>query len=532
MPEQPDNTAPFFPNYKSRSIQVGDLLLGGHNPVRIQSMVNTNTLNTPTTINQIRELYHAGCEIVRLTVQDRKEADNLPFIKKELKKMGIHIPLVADVHFRPEIAEIAARFAEKVRINPGNYMDRNWGETEYSKPDDALALERINERLKPLLKICRREGTAIRIGVNHGSLSERILVRYGNTPEGLVESAMEFVRICHREGFVNLTLSLKASHVPTMIEANKTLVEKMIAGGFNYPIHLGVTEAGSGEEARIKSIAGIGSLLATGIGDTIRVSLTEDPVNEIPVAKELIKCYGRNKKAIGETLRHTTVYKLQPGKTLKKLTGQRFPVVVSGISEKAELRLDAEQEILVAGANRKFNIQPVQEFPAPENSIVKLSYPGLSSGELLIRAAVDFTLLAWQNNSACLYLENGEAGNPDHLAGLSLKILQATGKRFSRAEFIACPSCGRTRFNIFKKLEDVKSRTAQLKGLKIAVMGCIVNGPGEMVDADYGFVGSGPGKVTLYKSQQPVLKNIDESEAVSALVNLIKKGGDWNNPNE
>ncbi len=527
MPQKPDNTVPLFSNYISRQIQVGKLFLGAHNPVRIQSMVNTSTLNTLATVNQIRELSDAGCEIVRLTVQDRKEAGNLPVIKKELIRQGLHIPLVADIHFRPELAEIAAHFVEKVRINPGNYVDRNREKPEYSGKDTALALEKINERLSPLLKICKQKGTAIRIGVNHGSLSERILVMYGNTPEGLVESAMEFVRICHREGFDNLTLSLKASQVPTMIEANKILVEKMIAGGFNYPIHLGVTEAGSGEEARIKSIAGIGSLLAMGIGDTVRVSLTENPVNEIPVAKELVKYYGRNKKAINETIRHATAYKLQPGETLKNITGQRFPVVVTGISEKAELRYDAKQGTLVSGANRKCNIQPVQEFPVLENRIVKISYPGLSSGELRIRATVDITLMVGQTSSAGLYLENGETEKSDHLVDLSLKILQAAGKRFSHAEFIACPSCGRTRFNIFKKLEAVKSKTAHLKGLKIAVMGCIVNGPGEMGDADYGFMGSGPGKVTLYKSQEPVLKNIDESEAVNALINLIKKGGDW-----
>ncbi|NOX86177.1 MAG: (E)-4-hydroxy-3-methylbut-2-enyl-diphosphate synthase, partial [Chlorobi bacterium] len=266
MPEKPDHISLFYVDYVSREIKVGDLLVGGNNPVRIQSMTNTSTSDVPATVNQIKQLVSAGCDIVRLAVQNKKEAEILPVIKRELKKSGIAIPLVADIHFRPEFAEIAARYVEKVRINPGNYIDRQRGKTDYTEMDDELALERISERLRPLIEICKREGTAIRIGVNHGSLSERILIKYGNTPEGMVESAMEFIRVCRREGFDNLTLSLKASHVLTMIEANRMFVERMKARGYDYPVHLGVTEAGSGEEARMKSITGIGSLLASGIG--------------------------------------------------------------------------------------------------------------------------------------------------------------------------------------------------------------------------------------------------------------------------
>ncbi|NOX86862.1 MAG: flavodoxin-dependent (E)-4-hydroxy-3-methylbut-2-enyl-diphosphate synthase, partial [Chlorobi bacterium] len=294
--------------------------------------------------------------------------------------------------------------------------------------------------------------------------------------------------------------------------------------------HLGVTEAGSGEEARMKSITGIGSLLASGIGDTVRVSLTEEPVNEIPVAKELVKYYGRNKNAVSETIRNATIYKIEPQESLKILTGQRFPVVVSGISQKAELRFDPGQEVLITDTNRKIEIHQVKEFQAPENSIIKLSYPAIPSGELMMRAAVDFTLLAGYNTSTGIWIENGQAGNPDELASLSLKVLQALGKRFTQAVFIACPSCGRSQFNVIEKLKEVKAVTSHLKGLKIAVMGCIVNGIGEMGDADYGFVGAGPGKVTLYQAGKPVLKNVDESNAVTALINLIKMETDRTKP--
>ena len=522
MPEKTDHIHPFYVDYVSREIRVGDLLLGGNNPVRIQSMTNTLTMDIPATVSQVRQLAMAGCDIVRLAVQNLNEAEVLLLIKKELKKTGIHIPLVADVHFNPEVAEVAARYVEKVRINPGNYVDRNQKKTEYSEKDNLLAVERISQRLKPLLEICKQEGTAIRIGVNHGSLSERILVRYGNTSEGMVESAMEFIGICHRENFDNLTLSLKASDVLTMIEANRLLVKRMKAAGYDYPVHLGVTEAGSGEDARLKSMAGIGSLLASGIGDTVRVSLTEDPVNEIPIAKELVKYYGRNKNSISETIRHSTVYLIGTKENLKSLTGQRYPVVVSGISQKAEIRFDADHAQLITIGNKKLRIHPVQKFPAPENSIIKLSYPEtLSAAELTMRAAVDFTLLAGHLSSSAIWIENGTKGETEKIESLSLNILQAIGKRFSQAVYVACPSCGRSQFNVIEKLEEVKKATSHLKGLKIAVMGCVVNGIGEMGDADYGFVGAGPGKVTLYKSGKAVKKNIPENIAVEELLKLV-----------
>ena len=388
--------------------------MGGNYPIRVQSMTNTDTMDTKSTVEQAIRMIDAGCEYVRISVPGMKDAENLRLIKKELHRRGYKNPLIADVHFNPKIAELAATIVEKVRINPGNYMDNksavgSWQSAVVSRKPEARSqkpetssekrearsdeeLERIADRLYPLLKICRENGTAIRIGTNHGSLSPRIMERFGDTPEGMVESALEFARICNSNGFHDLVLSLKASNTRIMILSNRLLVERMKIEGMDYPIHLGVTEAGAGEDGRIKSAIGIGSLLADGIGDTIRVSITEDPEFEIPVA------YG---------------------------------------------------------------------------------------------------------------------------------ILQATGVRITKTEFISCPSCARTLFNIQDSLEKIKQRTSHLKGLKIAVMGCIVNGPGEMTDADYGYVGAGKGKVNLYKGKSVVKKNLDESVAVEELISLIRENGDW-----
>jgi len=378
--------------FQSRVVHIGSVPLGGDYPVRVQSMTSTNTLDTGSTVAQAIRMIEAGCEYVRIAVPGMREAENLKEIKNALRHEGYKTPLIADVHFNPKFAEIAAKIVEKVRINPGNYLPLRVKRDASRVMDADQVLEQISARLSPLLKICREHGTAIRIGVNHGSLSERIMDLYGDTPLGMVESALEFARVCEGLSFHDLVLSLKASNTRVMIAANRLLAERMRQEGMNYPIHLGVTEAGAGEDGRIKSAIGIGSLIADGIGDTIRVSLTEDPEFEIPVA---------------------------------------------------------------------------------------------------------------------------------------YNILQATGARITRTEFISCPSCGRTQFNIQAALELVKSRTAHLKGLKIAVMGCIVNGPGEMADAHYGYVGAGKGKVHLYKGQQLVSKNIDESVALEALVGLIKESGDW-----
>jgi (E)-4-hydroxy-3-methylbut-2-enyl-diphosphate synthase len=381
--------------FPTRIINIGAVPLGGNNPVRVQSMTNTNTLDTDATVAQAIRMINAGCEYVRIAVPGIREAENLKNIKKELHKQGYQTPIIADVHFNPNIAEISASIVEKVRINPGNYIDKKKKfEPGYwmIEKNYCHELDEIAKRVAPLISVCKEYGTVIRIGTNHGSLSSRIMERYGDTPEGMVESALEFTRIFRRFDFHNLVLGMKASNIKVMISANRLLVERMKAEQMNYPIHLGVTEAGSGEDGRLKSAIGIGSLLADGIGDTIRVSITEDPEYEIPVA---------------------------------------------------------------------------------------------------------------------------------------YSILQATGVRITKTEFVSCPTCARTLFNIQEVLERIKARTGHLKGLKIAVMGCIVNGPGEMADSDYGYVGSRKGRVTLYKSQDVIKRDVDETVALEELVKLIKENGDW-----
>lgn len=460
--------------YRSRVVQIGNLALGGMHTIRIQSMTNTQTMDTAATVAQTIRLVEAGCEIVRITAPGIKEAENLVHIKKELKNHGIHIPLIADIHFNPKAAEVAAQIVEKVRINPGNYVDRNRGKVDYSDSEYRFELEKIAERLSPLLRICKTNGTAIRIGTNYGSLSERILAKYGNTPHGMVESAMEFVQICEDFGFQNLVLSMKASKVGIMLKANQLLVKRMIEAGKYYPLHLGVTEASNGVEARIKSAAGIGSLLASGIGDTIRVSLAEAPEAEISVAQKLVNFYGRSRKN----------------------TVQNQPATNRIIGK-------------------------------DNSSILKIQYPGIPFDELLIRSAVDCTLRYQEEKVSDIQISNQEETSTPSLKTLEQNILQALGIRHFKTEFIACPSCGRTQFNLIAALEKVKKQTSQLKNLTIAVMGCIVNGPGEMADADYGYVGAGPGKVTIYKGSVPVLKNIQEKHAIQSLIDLIKSEGDW-----
>lgn len=450
---------------RSSVVKVGDVPIGGNSPVIVQSMTNTNTLDTKATVEQIKNLYNAGCEIVRLTTINVQEASNLKNIKAELSKLKIDIPLVADVHFSPKVAEAAAAIVEKVRINPGNYVDKRRGKTGFTKEEDKKEIQNISHRLKPLLEICKKNNTAIRIGTNHGSLSERILFKHGNTAKGMVGSALEFVEICRDHNFHNIVLSMKASHVPTMLEANRLLVSEMQKHGYYYPLHLGVTEAGNGDYGRIKSAAGIGSLLSENIGDTIRVSLTEKPENEIPFAQKLVEKYGKRRKL----------------ELPKNSTGINSP---SGYS---------------------------------------LTYNNFDKNDLLINASVDFSRLHFIKRAKSLKLINTEKDNK----ALADEILQALGIKYTRAEFIACPSCGRTLFDIEGELEKVRKKTSHLKGLKIAVMGCIVNGIGEMADADYGYVGSGPEKVSLYKSQKLVKKDIPVETAVDELVELIKENGDW-----
>lgn len=376
----------------SRQITIGNLKMGGGAPIVVQSMTNTDTMDTEATVRQTLQLVEAGCEMVRITAPDVKAAQNLYNIKNELAKRGCNVPLVADIHFNPLAAETAATIVEKVRVNPGNYTDRNTGKIHFTDQEYADELKRIAEKMSTLIEICKKHGTAMRIGTNHGSLSERVMSRFGNTAEGMAQSAIEFAQVCREQDYDKLVFSMKASNVKVMVQSTRLFVEKMHALGMDYPIHLGVTEAGDAMQGRLKSAAGIGALLVDGIGDTIRVSLTEDPVEEIPVAYD---------------------------------------------------------------------------------------------------------------------------------------ILQAVGARISQAEYIACPSCGRTQYDIQEALQQIKARTHHLKGVKIGVMGCIVNGPGEMADAHYGYVGSGAGKITLYKGKEVVTRNIDQKDAVEALVQLIKDNGDW-----
>lgn len=474
------------------------------------------------------QLAEAGCDIIRITTPGIREAQNLAAIKDELRKKGYKIPIVADIHFNPKPAEVAAGIVEKVRINPGNYVDRNKGKTNWTNREIVGSQERIAERIGPLVEICKKNNTAIRVGTNFGSLPERILNIYGNTPLGMVESAMEFVRIIRGFNFHNIVISMKASSYQDMVQSNLMLLEKMIGEGFYYPIHLGVTEAGNGDEARIKSAAGIGNLLVRGIGDTIRVSLSEDPINEIPFGKKLVEYYGRKERINEKIMKETSYLQIKSNKTLKNLTGFRNPVVSAKPDGEADMiakgytfRMNREEGNLIPFSEYDSTIK---ELPDPEKIIFKKNYKGLQKEELLIKSSVDFGLLFFETADGGIWL-NAQATSV--AVDLGLKILQALGLRYSKAEFISCPSCGRTHFDLFKSFEKVKAITAHLKGIKIAVMGCNVNGPGEMAGADYGYVGSGPGLVAIYKNNVPVIKNIVEEKAADALVDLIKSSGDW-----
>ena len=495
--------------YKSSVIYIGNIALGGKNSVRIQSMTTTDTMDTHATVAQVKELALAGCDFVRITTQNIKEAENLRNINNELEKAGVQIPLIADVHYNPKVAEIAAQIVEKVRINPGNYINNKKIYSKVNAVDDIEYYNEIEQNIVPLLNICKIHGTALRIGVNYGSLSNRILYKYGNTALGMVESIMEFVVICHKNDFHNLVLSLKASSVVTMIDANMLLVERMKKNGLSYPIHLGVTEAGSEEEARVKSSAGIGYLLAHGIGDTIRVSLTEDPLAEIPVAIKLVNFFGQKKNQV-ESIVYPIVQFPQ------KIFEVKPPVVITtDYSDLSDLSMENYQE-------------HKQQTDDPNLlRVCKFSYAGIPYKELIIKASVDVSILLISQNIDGVWIENQSLTSSDNLTKLALNILQVLGRRITKTEFIACPTCGRSSINVIKQLEEVKSRTSHLPGLKIAIMGCAVNGPGEMADAHYGFVGKGKGKISIYKDKKVILKNITQKAATEGLIRLIKENGDW-----
>lgn len=530
-------------NYRRRFshiVQVGDTPLGGYHPIRLQSMTNTSTMDTEASVAQALRIAEAGGEYVRLTTQGIREAENMRLINAGLREAGCNVPLVADVHFNPNVADVAARYCEKVRINPGNYVDaaRTFQHLEYTDEEYAAELQKIEARLLPFLNICRENHTAVRIGVNHGSLSDRIMSRYGDTPEGIVESCLEFLRICVKEQFMNVVISIKASNTVVMVQSVRLLALRMTQEGMHFPLHLGVTEAGEGEDGRIKSAVGIGALLMDGMGDTIRVSLSEAPEKEIPVARDIVDYVTSVRKdcdlPIPEDVQIPKAYNwLKPERrqTTKvgEIGGGQMPVVLTDVPvDRAVVlnpfTLDAQQadflkahpDVVVVSRPRTANA--LGEHRALVFALMNL---GLQNPVLLYHADTNPVYAAIE--LGVLFIDGLADGIviPDEALGLS--ILQAARARFSKTEYISCPGCGRTLFDLEGTIARVKAATSHLTGVKLAVMGCIVNGPGEMADADYGYVGAGRGKISLYKGKVCVQRNIPEAEAVERLLQFIEE---------
>ena len=500
--------------FRSSEIFIGNIPLGGTNPVRLQSMTNTDTLDNQASVAQCIRIIEAGADYVRLTTQGIREAENLTSIKRDLRKAGFETPLIADIHFNPAAAETAARIVEKIRINPGNYADKraSFIKTEFTEKENIEELERIHQRLLPLINICRENKTVIRLGINHGSLSDRIMTSYGNTPEGMVASAIEFIRIFKAENFNNLVLSMKSSDTVVLVESNRLLIRELINEGLSYPIHLGVTEAGEGEDGRIRSAAGIGALLAEGIGDTIRVSLSEDPEKEIPVAKEIVSFLTSGTGRITDPARAISFKNRDP---------IYRPEVVSFRSG----AFTSENGEPYRGEVLTFNPSNPPDLPENHNSNIILNpifdeddpvKLGIDAASLLGRY-----FILKQPDGICL--TNRGKVQDEKLKEISFAILQATEARITRNRYISCPTCGRTKFDLQEAVRKVKEATAHLTGLKIAIMGCIVNGPGEMAGSDYGYVGAGEGKVHIYRGTVPVKKNIPVESAVDELLKLINE---------
>jgi (E)-4-hydroxy-3-methylbut-2-enyl-diphosphate synthase len=567
---------------KTREVLVGKVGIGGGNPIRVQSMITSDTRDTPACVAEVLQLAEAGCEIVRITAQTKIYAANLENIAREVRAAGCDVPLVADIHFKPDAALEAAKWVEKVRVNPGNYADKKKFEIrEYSDEQYAEELERIREEFAPLVDLCKSLGRAMRIGTNHGSLSDRIMNRYGDSPLGMVESALEFARIAREMDYHNFVFSMKASNPKVMIEAYRLLVARLDQEGadWNYPIHLGVTEAGDGEDGRIKSAIGIGSLLADGIGDTIRVSLTEDPVFEVPVAQALAApfqemadqsspapalvpsydpfSYVRRKTDALEVMGH----KLGGENTVRVFTSQEK---WNAVAHKIAKMGDFKPEIIIEKSG------VVEIDPRDEKVLAELNHAP-SAMLVTVKDGLDlgvipaFRMLAFRLDARhpillkdTLTPETGGSGDfvetllvaarrlgsllcdgigdaiivqgepaPGQSLRLSYNILQAAGTRIFKTDYVACPSCGRTLFNLQSTTQKIRASTGHLKGVRIAVMGCIVNGPGEMADADFGYVGGAPGKINLYVGKQPVKFNIPENEAVERLIDLIREHGKW-----
>lgn len=542
---------------ETKSITVGSIKIGSEYPIRVQTMANTDTNDIEASVSQAKRCIEAGAELLRYTTQGTKEAENLGIIHNKLQSEGYTTPLVADIHFNPHVAETAAKLVEKIRINPGNFVSSKEG--EYSEKEWAEEINKIREKLFPLLDICKQHNTCVRIGVNHGSLSKRIVSKYGNTPLGLAKSCMEFIDLCEEAEFYNLILSIKASNTRVMVYAVRMLVEMMEKSGKNYPLHLGVTEAGSDTEGRIKSASGIGTLLSEGIGDTIRVSLSEAPEAEIPVAKnivEYINTYNYSTTIQPKQLSRKTSYNKRKSNEIHNIGGENVPIVVTNKANNTEIHEDytidnipnkvllevekidistlellkthPEQIIFLTTKEHNFigtirlGIEILSKNNIYNPIIVTKRYNENNLSLLQIKSAIDFGGLLIDGLIDGIYINNeNRAISEEEVCETSFQILQSTRARFSTTEYISCPSCGRTKFDLPERVKEVKKATKHLKGLKIAVMGCIVNGPGEMADADYGYIGAGFGKVSLYKGKECIVKNIPEGEAIKKLLEII-----------
>lgn len=560
-------------NYRRRhssTVQIGNVPLGGDNPIRIQSMTSTSTLDTDASVAQCRRIFDAGADYVRLTAQGVREAHNIGEIRAALHAAGYTKPLVADIHFNPKAAFEAAATTDKVRINPGNFVDaaRTFKKLEYTDEEYAAELEKIRRAVVPFLAICREHHTAVRLGVNHGSLSDRIMSRYGDTPAGMVESAMEYLRIFREENFNDVAISIKASNTVIMVETVRRLVAEMDREDMHYPLHLGVTEAGDGEDGRIKSAVGIGTLLAEGIGDTVRVSLSEEPELEIPVARKLVDyitareghapisgCFAKAYNRIAPERRPTNAVGSIGGQNVPVVATALSPVDVAAIATKPDFFLSdvnwkavdasakaegfSDDDVLLLTSHHANPAGEIEAFihrlwdngcKAPV--VVRMSYDDANEEDVQVKAGADFGALLLNGLVDGIVLDAPNLPNNADAVAYSFGILQAARRRTTKTEYISCPSCGRTLYDLQHAVKEIKAATSHLKGLKIGIMGCIVNGPGEMADADYGYVGAAVGKVSLYKGKECVERNVPQDVALTHLIDLIKANGDWTEPKQ
>lgn len=560
-------------NYRRRhssTVQIGNVPLGGDNPIRIQSMTSTSTLDTDASVAQCRRIFDAGADYVRLTAQGVREAHNIGEIRAALHAAGYTKPLVADIHFNPKAAFEAAATTDKVRINPGNFVDaaRTFKKLEYTDEEYAAELEKIRRAVVPFLAICREHHTAVRLGVNHGSLSDRIMSRYGDTPAGMVESAMEYLRIFREENFNDVAISIKASNTVIMVETVRRLVAEMDREDMHYPLHLGVTEAGDGEDGRIKSAVGIGTLLAEGIGDTVRVSLSEEPELEIPVARKLVDyitareghapisgCFAKAYNRIAPERRPTNAVGSIGGQNVPIVATTLCPADVAAIATKPDFFLSdvnwkavdasakaegfSDDDVLLLTSHHANPVGEIEAFihrlwdngcKAPV--VVRMRYDDADEEDVQVKAGADFGALLLNGLVDGIVLDAPNLPNKADAVAYSFGILQAARRRTTKTEYISCPSCGRTLYDLQHAVKEIKAATSHLKGLKIGIMGCIVNGPGEMADADYGYVGAAVGKVSLYKGKECVERNVPQDVALTHLIDLIKANGDWTEPKQ